>query len=207
MKMKKVLIVVATIVIIMGITAVNSLAATLNLDASFDGKTMKLLSNDLALNALNLLPGETDTSYINIANKGNEKVTLFMTAEVVNDQSLLDILEISITDSENKQLYDGGYDEFEKTEIVLAKGESEKLTIKTTLPTSAGNEYQDKEANVKFHFEANGEEVIPEPIPEAPKTNLSRVVIYSVLSGIVLILIIVLAVLTISKKRKEKNNK
>ena len=103
-----------------------------------------------------------------------EKVTLFMTAEVVNDQSLLDILEISITDSENKQLYDGGYDEFEKTEIVLAKGESEKLTIKTTLPTSAGNEYQDKEANVKFHFEANGEEVIPEPIPEAPKTNLSR---------------------------------
>lgn len=207
MKMKKVLIVVATIVIIMGITAVNSLAATLNLDASFDGKTMKLSSNDLALNALNLLPGETDTSYINIANKGNEKVTLFMTAEVVNDQSLLDILEISITDSENKQLYDGGYDEFEKTEIVLAKGESEKLTIKTTLPTSAGNEYQDKEANVKFHFEANGEEVIPEPIPEAPKTNLSRVVIYSVLSGIVLILIIVLAVLTISKKRKEKNNK
>lgn len=199
MKIKKVLVVIATIVIIIGITAINSLAATFNLDVSFDGKTMNLSSNDLALNTLNLLPGETDTSYINITNKGSEKVTLFMTAEVVNDQSLLDILEISITDSANKELYDGGYDEFEKAEITLAKEGTEKLTIKTTLPESAGNEYQNKEANVKFHFEANGEEVIP-------KTNLSRVVIYSILLGIVLILIILLVVLSVNKKKKDKNN-
>lgn len=203
MKIKKVIITIATVAILFGITSVSSLAATFNLDASFDGKTMKLSSNDLALDALNLLPGETDTSYINIANKGSKEVKLFMTANVIDDQDLLDALEISIKNSSNKELYNGGYDEFKKVEIALDKGETEKITIKTTLPETAGNEFQDKQANIKFHFEANGEE---EVIPDNPKTNQSRIIIYSVLSGIVVILIISLIVLTINKKRKENNN-
>lgn len=205
MKLRKVLAIFVTTAIILGITSISSLAATFNLDVSFDGQTMSLTSDNLAVNALNILPGETDTSKINIENKGKEKVQLYMSVKLVDDQSLADILDVTVTDSKNNELYKGKYDETKKFEIDLEKSEKEILTIKTEMPATAGNEYQGKEANVKFVFQVDGEEVEIQPIPEAPFTNQSRVIIYSVLIGIVIILIIALAILTFNKKRKEGN--
>lgn len=207
MKLRKVLAIFVTTAIILSITSISSLAATFNLNASFDGQTMSLTSDDLAVNALNILPGETDISKINIENKGKEKIKLYMSAKLVDDQTLAEILDVTVTDSKNNELYKGKYDETKKFEIDLDKTEKETLTIKTEMPATAGNEYQGKEANVKFVFQADGEgvEIEPEPTPEAPKTNQSRVIIYSVLIGIVVILIIALIILSFNKKRKEEN--
>lgn len=203
MKVKKLLIVIATVVIIMGAMVTTSDAAIFNLDVSFNGNTMTMTSEEenIGLNALNLLPGQEDLSHIVISNVGSQKVTIYMNATVVNDEDLLEILEISITDSKGKELYTGNYADFKKVEISLEKGEKETYAIKTSLPIEAGNEYQDKELNVKFSFEANGEEIKVEI--ENPKTNQSKIIIYGILLAIVLILVIILIRLTVNKKSKK----
>ena len=201
MKTKNVLIILTFVIMFFGILTTNSSAATFDLDVYFDGKTITMNSEDesIGLNALNLLPGETDNSIINITNKGSQKVTLFVLAKVVDDNDLLEVLNIVIKDSNGTQLYSGNYNEFEKIEISLAKGAKETLNIQTSMPNEAGNEYQNKEANIKFTFEANGKEIKI----ENPKTNQSKTIIYIVLLTIVAGLVITLITLTVNKK---KNN-
>lgn len=201
MKLKRLLIIISLIVIIIGFSTTSSLAATFNLDVNYDGEEITMVSNDgeVEFSNLNLLPGETDESYINITNVGKNKVTIYMTAKIIEDEKLIDVLQINVINSKNEQLFSGKYSEFTKAEIVLDKNEKETITIKTIMPIEAGNEYQDKLANVEINFEANGKE-----IPVAPQTNQSNVIIYSVLIAIVIVLIVALIVLSKKNKNKEE---
>lgn len=205
MKFKKILVIIAIVVITLSITAINSFSASFNLEAAFDGEKIILTSEEgeVEFSELNLLPGESKESYINITNTGLEKVQMDMTAEVIEDENIMNILQITIKDSKNNQLYNGEYKEFTKIEIELPKGAKETFTIQTTLPKEAGNEYQNKEAKIKFNFEFNGEKI---EVPENPQTNQSKIIIYSVLILIVVILIIALIVLSRNNKSGENNN-
>ena len=68
MKLKRLLIIISLIVIIIGFSTTSSLAATFNLDVNYDGEEITMVSNDgeVEFSNLNLLPGETDESYINM---------------------------------------------------------------------------------------------------------------------------------------------
>lgn len=207
MRIRKLLIISSILFIIIGIVSNNTFAATFNLDAVVDGNNVNMSSSDIALNALNILPGEADTSYINIRNTGNSGLKLYMSTEIVDENDLLQILEISILNSDNEELYKGRYRGVDGIEIPLFAGESETITVRTLLPETAGNEYQNRELNVRFSFTAVAEEPEPEPepvTPETPKTNQSRVIIYSVLFGIA---VIIITVLILTNKEKSKNKK
>lgn len=211
MKIRKLLIISSILFIIIGIVSNNTFAATFNLDVVVDGNNVNMSSSDIALNALNILPGEADTSYINIRNTGNSGLKLYMSTEIVDENDLLQILEISILNSDNEELYKGRYRGVDGIEIPLFPGESETITVRTLLPETAGNEYQNRELNVRFSFTAVAEEPEPEPAPEpepvtpeTPKTNQSRVIIYSVL---LVIAVIIIAVLILINKKNGKNKK
>lgn len=207
MRIRKLLIISSILFIIIGIVSNNTFAATFNLDVVVDGNNVNMSSSDIALNALNILPGEADTSYINIRNTGNSGLKLYMSTEIVDENDLLQILEISILNSDNEELYKGRYRGVDGIEIPLFAGESETITVRTLLPEIAGNEYQNRELNVRFSFTAVAEEPEPEPepvTPETPKTNQSRVIIYSVL---LVIAVIIIAVLILINKKNGKNKK
>ncbi len=208
MKIRKIIIIITMIVIFVGMISNNSFAATFNLDASVSGTNVNMSSSDIEINALNILPGEADTSYINVRNTGNSGLKLYLSTEIVDENDLLQILEISILNSDNEELYKGRYRGVDSIEIPLFAGESETITVRTLLPETAGNEYQNRELNVRFNFAAVAEEPEPEPepepvTPETPKTNQSKMIIYSVL---ILVAVVIIIAILITKYRKDDND-
>lgn len=211
MKMKKISMLVVLVITLIMLFTTGAYAANFDLDVYFNGKTISMQSEQtqMGLNISNLLPGQTDTSYLKVSNKGSKEVKLFFTASLENDEGhLLNVLTVSIKDSNGTEIFDGDYTNFNMVELPLQAGESETYTIITTLSKEAGNEYQNKQANVKFSFEARGEET-QEPKKEIvtteivkPQTGQSRI-IYAVLIAIVIVLVVILIMLAYNKKDKK----
>lgn len=223
MKRNKFLSVIIMGVLLSIIFTTQSLAASFALDIYCDGKTIRMESEQtqMGIDVSNLLPGQTDTSYLTVANKGTKDIELYISASIAeNEDNLLDIIEFSIKDSSGDLMFSGDYNQFKRVELALANGKEQTYTLITKLPKEAGNEYQDKRISIKFDFEARGEKdstAEPEkPKPDEPEeivtteivkpqTGQERI-IYIVLAVLLIILVAILIKINYDKKRLKKND-
>lgn len=158
MRKSKIIISIMLIISILGIY-VESLAASFNLNVLFDGKNISMESEtpDMSWNLDNFLPGNSDTSSITIHNGGKKTATVETTISIEEDNGLLEMIDLKVTNKQGDTVYTGKYTELETIEKSLKPGESETYTAVTSLNVNAGNEYQDKQYKLKFNFKAIGE--------------------------------------------------
>lgn len=171
---------VVTIFILLILTIIlNSqvFAANLELNVKFDGKKIEMTSEtpEMTWTVENLLPGESEETFLTVKNIGKKSVDVDFKAVVENGEKLVDILEIKVINkSDNSEIYSGKYSDLEKLNIKVDSGKSQEYKIITHMPIEAGNEYQNTECNIKLNFVARGkkdEVKPPETNPEEPPTE------------------------------------
>ena len=170
------LIKLATIasVILLGLIFSNSkvFAANYNLDVNCDGKKIEMISKtpDMTWNVDNMLPGQKDKIVINISNVGPKSVKVEFKATVVEGSDVADILNVKIVkignDSEQVE-YDGKYSHMREVVLNLDAGKNQEYKIISSLPEETGNEFQEKQCQMKLNFTATGEsdEIVEPPTP------------------------------------------
>lgn len=158
MKKSKVIISLLLIVIILS-QYVESIAKSFELKIYFDGKNISMESEttDMSWNINNILPGQSDTSSVTITNSGSKAATVITTINIEEDNGLLEMIDLKVTDKAGKEVYTGRYNDLKTLSKYLQVGESETYTVETTLNVNAGNEYQNKQYKLKFNFKAVGE--------------------------------------------------
>ena len=207
---KKIKVVIIAAIIIMLSTLANiSNAANLKVDVNFDGKKIEMTSEtpQMSWNINNLLPGETDVTYLTIENTGKKETKIKLAASLEEGKELAEILDleiIKIANSNNEKdvkLFSGKYKDLSKLDISLNNKNEQTIKIVTKLPIEAGNEYQKKNCKIKLNLVAVGTEDIQTEEVNPPQTGESRV-IYIV--GGMLVIAVVVLVVSFWKKKKDK---
>ena len=208
----KVIIIAVVSVIILNIISVTSNAASMKVDVNFDGKKIKMTSEtpDMTWNINNLLPGETDITYLTINNTGKKQTEIKFTATLEEGKELAEILDIEIIKLANSNnvkdetVFVGKYKDISKLSFSVDNKTTQDIKIVTTMPIEAGNEYQNKNCKIKIGLTALGEEgtqteeITP---PEEVQTGESRMIF--VVGGILIITIVAFAI-SFWIKKKEK---
>lgn len=159
MKKKKIISILLIIFIVMCIPY-KSLAADFDLSVKFDGKsniTMESEKEDMSWNLNCLLPGQKDTSTLNVRNDGKAPVKLKMTISIEEDNGLLEMVDVSVKDKSNTEVYNGKYTEMKEITKTINPGNTESYSVDIGMNVNAGNEYQNKEYKLKFNFVASGD--------------------------------------------------
>ncbi|NLC11138.1 MAG: hypothetical protein GX767_02665 [Firmicutes bacterium] len=125
----------------------------------------------------NLNPGDSKSSYLVVANKGENPFRYFMDVQKTGSSAgsyrgqagkhLDKILQMTIRRENDEQpLFQGLIPNFRELALgELAAGESERIYVEVDFPgPEAGNEYQGASVSVQFVFRAEGE-VTPPPGP------------------------------------------
>ena len=207
---KKIKVVIIAAIIIMLSTLANiSNAANLKVDVNFDAKKIEMTSEtpQMSWNINNLLPGETDVTYLTIENTGKKETKIKLAASLEEGKELAEILDleiIKIANSNNEKdvkLFSGKYKDLSKLDISLNNKNEQTIKIVTKLPIEAGNEYQKKNCKIKLNLVAVGTEDIQTEEVNPPQTGESRV-IYIV--GGMLVIAVVVLVVSFWKKKKDK---
>lgn len=159
MEKKKVISIILIIFFIMFIPRC-SLAADFDLSVKFDGKsniTMESETEDMNWNLNCLLPGQEDTSTLNVSNDGKAPVKLKMTISIEEDNGLLEMVDVSVKDKSGTEVYNGKYTEMKEITKTINPGNIESYAIGIGMNVNAGNEYQNKQYKLKFNFVASGD--------------------------------------------------
>lgn len=140
---------------------VEILAKNVELNIIYDGRNISMESEDTDTNWTlnNLLPGQSDTSSVSIKNTGSYAVTFETGISIEEDNGLLEMIDLKVTNKAGNVVYEGSYTDLKTIETGLAPGATETFTVVTSLNRNAGNEYQGKQYKLKFNFTATGDEL------------------------------------------------
>lgn len=112
-------------------------------------------------------PGDVWENKVEIKNNTGEKMEVQL-VEVVNDiddAMLFDVLQVVITIN-GEEYYKGPYNNIHKSDwIPVENGKTMVVAVKLTFPGECGNEYQGKDLDSTWKFEAR----LPEGAPETPE--------------------------------------
>lgn len=158
MKNKKIIVSVLLIIAILS-SSIESLAKSFDLSIIFDGRTIAMESEDtdMSWDLLNFIPGSSDVSSVTITNNGKKPTTVETRINIEENDGLLDMIDLKVTNKAGKVVYTGSYTEYKDIAKVFAVGESEKYTVETSMNVEAGNEYQNKQYKLTFSFKATGQ--------------------------------------------------
>ncbi len=117
-------------------------------------------SDNEKFEATNMFPGDSEVKYFAVKVNHHADAIVYFSADVTEQtKQLADVLHIKVTHLENgKVLYDGTFAEIEKNTEgfgeTFAAGESTETVayykVEVSLPTSAGNEYQEAKLLADF---------------------------------------------------------
>ena len=210
--MRKIIKILKTVIIfaiiVLGVN--KAYAAELSVNVSFDGEDIEMTSDtpEMMWTIENLLPGEKDETTLAINNIGKKQVDVVYTVDIENGKDLVDILNIKIvkiSKEKEEQIFNGKYEDLKKFELKLNSDEKQVYKFYTSMPIEAGNEYQNKECEIKFKFLASGVNKNAEIITDVinPVQTGESYFIYAVFV-ILAIAIIALVVSFIKHKNNEK---
>lgn len=165
----------------------------------------------------NLVPGESISQNLTIANQSSENITIFLKPETDSkkgagkaeyiEKLLRQYAKIAITDSNGRSLYSGPVSASDTGEISLGNISSKedlRLSVTLQLDPSIENEYQELAAGVNWKFAAQGEDGKKTTSTSAlPKTGLE--VMWPLLILGILAVIGALILIMAYTKRKDSN--
>ena len=133
----------------------------------YEGETSRLFTNgiDFFHNFPALLPGDTYTDTALLQNISDKPVKLYFHTEQMEDSSLLDKLQLTISFSgkEKRQIYQGSLCGTEISQefllTTIPAGESRELVFTLEVPAELNNEYSISKALVKWVFAADQESI------------------------------------------------
>ncbi|MBE5805717.1 MAG: hypothetical protein E7313_03255 [Clostridiales bacterium] len=184
--------------------------ANYNIDVNFDGKKIEMVSEtpDMVWDINNILPGEKHETVVKFSNVGKKDTTIEFYVTIQEDSMLMKALNLTVVRlSDNKEVFNGKYNEIDKLREELVSKKSEEYKFITELPINAGNEFQEKKCSVKLTVVAIGvidkegeekKEIVTEEI-KSPQTGQSRVIF---IIAIVLIVSIVMLLITFLVRKK-----
>ncbi len=164
-KLAKFIAIISIVLISLAFGNTKVFAANFNLNVSCDGKKIEMISKtpDMTWNINNMLPGQKDETKINISNVGQKSVKVQLKATIVNGEEVANVLDIKIIKMKNdsEQLdeveYEGKYADLKEIVIDLDSGKQQEFKVITSLPVETGNEFQEKQCEMKLSFVATGE--------------------------------------------------
>lgn len=125
------------------------------------------------------LPGGSQTGYLEFANNTEKPRQLYVKAQILDEDELLEKLELTIRmhiGEEIRVVYQGPFlaselQEYQKAGTVLAK-EKGRMEFFARLPEDAGNQYSARSGKVKFLFTTDPERESPKA--QSPQTGDSQ---------------------------------
>ena len=109
-----------------------------------------------------MLPGDSFINYYSVSVAHKKDIILYFNIDYSLDNNLTDVLNLEITDIDNNAIvYNGKFNDFETVSFYLQNINEEKIntivnfSIKYSLDTSVGNEYQNKEINFDYNWTVN----------------------------------------------------
>ncbi len=139
---------------------IKALAAEVGIDVIFDGRNIKMESDntDLSWTLDGFLPGDSDESKITLNNKGSKPATVEVEISITEkDDGILDMIDMQVTNKAGEEVYNGSYTDLKTVSTTMEPGETEEFKVKTSMNVNAGNEYQNKQYVLQFKFKAIGE--------------------------------------------------
>lgn len=151
-------------------------AADAEIVGSFSDK-FKLTTVDGSLFDIPIMnPGDVWESDLVIRNISDSKmqVKLLQVMNSIEDDLLFDILHVSIS-IDGVLFYEGPYNQIPASEwITIEKGKTCNFDITLSFPGDCGNEYQDKEFDSLWEFDAKLMEVEDTTIEDDTQTGVAR---------------------------------
>ena len=174
--MKKTFKIILIFVILLLTLGMNQVWANyFEIEVNYNGKKLEMTSEDpdMIYNIKNFSPGDSEISYLIIKNTGSKPVEMYIkNIEMLQDANLLNTLNIKITNQE-EIIFDGSYSKINQIDLkTINAGQVNTYKIETIFSKNAGNEYQNKEYNIKFNFEARGNEIEEAPNNTVPNNNI-----------------------------------
>lgn len=135
------------------------------------------------MTASNLAPGDQITADLIVKNDGQIDFTYNISAYMDGGSELLyNILDLEVSDSNGRVFYNGKLKELNTVVLgVLAKGASNILKFKVSLPIDSGNEYQGLSMAASFRLNAeehppniSGGQIVWDPPLEKPDVHVRR---------------------------------
>lgn len=110
----------------------------------------------------NMLPGDSFINYYSVSVAHKDDIILYFNIDYLLDNYLSDVLNLEIIDINNNVIvYNGKFNDFETVSFYLQNVNKEKIntivnfSIKYSLDTSVGNEFQNKEIDFDYNWTVN----------------------------------------------------
>ena len=156
---KKVMAVIFVLVI-MQVLSFKVLAANLNLNIDFDGKTIEMLSEtpEMKWQTKNMVPGKNYSTTIIINSIGSREVKAEFATEITEGKEYEEYINMKIINSKsNETIYDGKYKDFQNVVEKISAKETKTYTVTISLPEETENKFENNVCTIKFNFTAKGE--------------------------------------------------